>query len=110
MTIKPSKLVICPRSTTLFGWEYMDQQWRPSAHKLNPLVSAECPVTVKQLRSWLGAAKQLSAGLENYATVFRSLEQLVAGKGSAERLVWSDENRAGFKKAKDLVASVKGRK
>ena len=46
MTIKPSKLVICPKSTTLFGWEYSNQEWKPGPHKINPLVSATCPTTV----------------------------------------------------------------
>ena len=50
----------------------------------------------------------MSAGLEGYAITFRPLEQLVAGKGSAERLIWSEENKASFKVAKDMVASVKG--
>ena len=99
MTIKPSKLVICPKSTTLFGWEYSNQEWKPSAHKINPLLEAACPVTVKQLRSWLGAAKQLSAGLNNYAVVFQPLEQLVAGKTSAEKIVWTDEAQSNFQKA-----------
>ena len=75
---------------------------------LPPLVAASCPVTVKQLRSWLGAAKQLSAGLNNYAVVFQPLEQLVAGKTSAEKVSWTDESQSNFQKAKDLVATVKG--
>ena len=49
MTIKPSKLIICPKSTVLFGWEFSNQAWKPSAHKVNPLVSASRPLTVKQL-------------------------------------------------------------
>ena len=47
MTIKPSKLIIAPKRTVLFGWEFSDQAWRPSAHKLNPLISAPEPTTVK---------------------------------------------------------------
>ena len=108
MTIKPKKLIICPKSTTLFGWEFSGQSWSPSAHKVNPLISAPNPTTVKQLRSWLGAAKQLSAGLEKYAVTFQPLEQLVAGKTSAEKISWTEEAQSNFQKAKDLVATVKG--
>ena len=108
MTIKPSKLIICPRSTTLFGLEYCNQEWKPGPHRVNPLVTAKEPTTVKQMRSWLGASKQLSAGLKDYAVVFQPLELMVAGKSSAEKLVWSEDSKAKFAKAKTLIGTVKG--
>ena len=106
MTIKPSKLEIGPISTSLFGWEYSGQSWFPGNHKLNPLVSAAPPGTVKQMRSWLGAAKQLSAGLHNYAVLFRPLEQVVAGRGSAERVIWTEQLEQQFKDAKNMLPSM----
>ena len=108
MTVKPSKLIICPKSTTLFGWEYSNQEWRPGSHRINPLVTASKPSTVKQLRSWLGASKQLSAGLKDYAIVFHPLEQMAAGKNSSEKLSWTEESEASFDKAKKLVGTVRG--
>ena len=96
LTIKPSKLIICPESTVLFGWEFKNQAWRPTAHKTNPLVSATPPATVKQLRAWLGASKQLSAGLKDYAKVFQPLERLCAGRPSAERLPWPTTDEKYF--------------
>ena len=41
---------------------------------------------------------------------FHPLEQLAAGKQSAEKVVWLDESKAQFQAAKDLVATVKGAK
>ena len=108
MTVKPSKLIICPRSTTLFGWEYCNQEWRPSPHRVNPLASAVKPTTVKQLRSWLGASKQLSAGLENYAIVFQPLELMAAGRNSADKLIRTEDLEVSFERAKTLVNIVKG--
>ena len=106
MTIKPSKLIIAPSTTTLFGWEYTNQAWRPGKHRLNPLQVAPCPSTVKQLRSWLGASKQLSAGLKDYAQVFRPLEQIAAGRGSAEKIAWTQDLEQCFTKAKELLSTM----
>ena len=106
MTIKPSKLVIAPKSTILFGWEFSEQAWRPSIHKINPLEAAPEPTTVKQMRSWLGAAKQLSAGLKDYAKVFHPLELAAAGKQSAEKIEWSESLRNSFKAAKNLLKTL----
>ena len=107
MTIKPSKLIICPWKTVLFGWEFTDQAWRPTAHKVNPLVLASEPATVKQLRSWLGASKQLSSGLQDYGTIFRPLEQMTAGKPSSDKLLWTEQHSRDFKHAKESLKSIK---
>ena len=106
MTIKPSKLTIAPASTTLFGWEYSNQAWRPGEHRINPLQIAPCPKTVKQLRSWLGASKQLSAGLRDYAKVFKPLEQIVAGKSSIDKIIWTEDMKQCFEKAKQLLSTM----
>ena len=107
MTIKPSKLIICPKKTILFGWEFSDQAWRPTTHKINPLVSAPEPLTVKQLRSWLGASKQLSSGLHNYSAIFQPLEKMTGGRGSNEKLTWTAQSSRDFKMAKDSLKTIK---
>ena len=107
MTIKPSKLIICPKKTILFGWEFSDQAWRPSAHKMNPLISAPVPLTVKQLRSWLGASKQLSSGLQNYGVIFQPLEKMTAGRASNEKLVWTEISSRNFEAAKHSLKTIK---
>ena len=106
MTIKPSKLEICPAKTTLFGWEYQDQSWKPGPHKVNPLVVAEFPKTVKQMRSWLGASKQLSAGLKDYAIVFQPLEAITGSRGSAGIIVWTEDLKSHFIKAQNLLKTM----
>ena len=106
LTIKPSKLVICPRSTTLFGWEYENQAWKPGKHRLNPLQEAAEPTTVKQLRSWLGACKQFTAGLDAYAVKLHPLEQAVAGRASSDKIVWTEDLSSNFKVAKEMLKSM----
>ena len=67
LTFKPKKLIICPKTTQLFGWIKENQAWKPTKHVISPLATAETPVTVKQLRSWLGAYKQVAECIADYA-------------------------------------------
>ena len=108
LTFKPSKVIVCPRNIKLFGWELRGHTWYPTTHTTSALVNAPKPVTVKQLRSFLGSFKQLSASLPNYAVTIHSLEQIVAGKSSAERLIWTDDLNEAFENAKALAAHPQG--
>ena len=107
LTFKPSKVIICPLNIKLFGWELRNQVWYPSAHTVSSLVDAPKPVTVKQLRSFLGSFKQLSASLPGYAVTVHHLEQTVANKASAERINWTEELDKAFTNAKALAAHPK---
>ena len=83
LTFKPSKVIICPRTITLFGWKLVDNVWFPTSHTISALCNAPIPTTVKKMRSFLGSFKQLSASLPGYAVVLHKLEQIVGGKASS---------------------------
>ena len=108
LTFKPSKVIVCPRDISLFGWDLKGQKWYPTAHTTSTLVNAQLPVTVKQLRSFLGSFKQLSASLPNYASTIHILEQTAAGKKSAERINWTTNLKDAFEAAKTLAANPIG--
>ena len=42
-TFKPSKLIIAPRTSTLFGWILSDSKWTPTAHTMSALTKAPSP-------------------------------------------------------------------
>ena len=108
LTFKPSKTIVCPKNIKLFGWELKGNVWHPTPHTISALTNAPTPTTVKKLRSFLGSFKQLSASLPNYAAVVHALEQVVGGKASSERLVWTSELQEAFTKAKELAAHPQG--
>ena len=87
LTFKPSKVIVCPKNISLFGWDLKGFEWFPTAHTISALATAPIPSTVKQLRSFLGSYKQLSASLPNYAVTIAALERVVAGRNSAEKIV-----------------------
>ena len=87
LTFKPSKVIVCPKNINLFGWDLRGEKWFPTSHTISALSNAPKPSTVKQLRSFLGSFKQLSASLPGYAVAIYALEQIVAGRKSSERVI-----------------------
>ena len=87
LTFKPTKVIVCPRNISLFGWVLKGHTWLPTPHTTSALVNAPLPSTIKQLLSFLGSFKQLSAGMPNYAATIHALEQIAAGRKSAEKII-----------------------
>ena len=106
LTFKPKKMVIAPKDTVLFGWRKVGDGWQPVEHTVSPLTKAEEPVTVKQLRSFIGSYKQLSECIEGYAVLLGPLEKAVAGKDSADRIEWTSELSKNFTVAKEALTKV----
>ena len=106
LTFKPKKIVIAPRDTILFGWRKVGDGWRPVDHTISPLVRAEEPTTVKQLRSFIGSYKQLTECIDNYAVLLGPLEKAAAGMESADKIEWSPALSESFQVAKDALNKV----
>ena len=107
LTFKPSKIQICPVDTVIFGWRKQGDAWTPTEHTTNPLVNAPLPVTVKQLRSWIGSYKQLSTCIRDYAVPLTRLEQLTGSdKSSSLKIEWTDELKEDFTKAKNMIRTL----
>ena len=100
LTFKPSKLIIAPRTTTIFGWKKTGQSWLPCSHIFSPLSKAPPPTTVKKMRSFLGAFKQLNECIKNHAVILDQLEKVCANKDSKARIVWDEALLEAFNKAK----------
>ena len=106
LTFKPSKIVIMPKQTQMFGWIKIGTSWKPTSHVISPLASAEHPTTVKKLRGWLGAFKQVTACIKNYAPLIGPLETAVGGKSSQEKVRWTPAMIEAFELAKDSIRGV----
>ena len=76
------------------------------AHLNILLLKADVPKTVKQLRGFLGAVKQLSHCIKDYSVVLSPLEKLAAGKGSLELIVWTESLHKQFDQVKNSLQSI----
>ena len=106
LTFKPSKISIVPVQTILFGWKKVGDGWRPTPHAVSPLSKADPPTTVKQMRGWLGSYKQITSCIPDYASLLGPLEDVVGGRSSAERIVWSKELNDCFETAKKSLNEI----
>ena len=100
LTFKPSKSIIVPQTTTLFGWRKSADGWSPTAHTVSPLIKAEPPTTIKQMRSWVGSFKQLTECIPDYAILLGPLETMIGNRSSAEKVIWSDSLKVSFNRCK----------
>ena len=87
--------------------KHMAAGWKPTSYTISPLTKAEPPISVKQLRSWLGSYKQMTNCINNYAALLGPLENIIGGRASAEKIVWTEELIKIFNKAKSSLKNVK---
>ena len=60
------------------------------------------------MRSFLGSFKQFSECVEGYADLLHQLEKVCGGRKAAERIVWTEELKKVFDKARLATREVKG--
>ena len=84
-------------SEVILGWLWAQGTISATSRKLSALANVEVPRTVKQLRSYLGSYKALSRVMKLYIDVLSPLEDMVAGKSSAEKLSWNESSLNAFK-------------
>ena len=106
-TFKPSKIIIAPQETILFGWKLSSYGWKPTSHTIAPLIKAELPTTVKQARSWIGSYKQLIECIPRYAILLGPIEAVLGGRGSAERIVWTEDLIKTFERCKKSLNDIR---
>ena len=113
ITLKAQKTIICPSKITILGRIWTQGTIAPSSHIMSTISKASLPTTVKQLRGFNGAVKQMKDNLPDYHLLLQPLEAVTAGKKSAERIPWSDQLRDQFRKVQkavsrpDILAMVK---
>ena len=73
LTLKPSKVIIAPVNSVLFGWRLEGHRWLPTEHTISALSQCDKPSTVKKMRSFIGAFKQFSDLVPGYANLLHRL-------------------------------------
>ena len=100
LNFSPGQTIINPKSTTILGWVWSQGTLSATPHSICTLQSCETPKTVKELKSFIGAYKVLSRVIPECASVISPLDNVVAGRASSDKIVWSDEMDINFRKAK----------
>ena len=106
LTLKPSKVIIAPLNSVLFGWRLEGNRWLPTEHTTSALATCEKPSTVKKMRSFIGAFKQFSDLVPGYAKLLHPLELVAAGKESRDSIEWTAELEEVFKNAQKATTRL----
>ena len=106
LTIKPSKIIVAPKKSVLFGWEWSDGEWSPTSHTTSALERVPIPTTSTQLRSYLGSFKQFSDCIDNYGEILTKLEKMTCAKGT--KLQWTKDQEDAFKESQAAIAKLQG--
>ena len=100
------KTIIAPTQALLLGWVWKNGKLEASPHKIAALSKCTRPVTVKDMRSFLGAYKVLSRVIPQCSIFLQQLNRSTSGKVSHQRIEWSDElDRASHRAQKHLESS-----
>ncbi|XP_053378682.1 uncharacterized protein LOC128548235 [Mercenaria mercenaria] len=105
LKLKPTKTVICPKSTTILGWTWTQGKLSACNHRLATLSTCPAPATIHGLRSFIGAYKFLGRVLPNCSQMMASLDNIVAGKNSSEKISWNDDSIKHFQNAQAALTS-----
>ena len=109
LKVEPQKVNIFPESADIAGWVWCRGGYLTvSPHQQNSLknVRQDSIKKVKHLRSYIGLYKTLQMAAPAVSRVLAPLEQAVAGKESAEPIVWDNALSQRFREAKSHVRHV----
>ena len=107
LRLSASKTTICPKSVSILGWVWEMGSISASSHRISTLATVDPPQTVGKLRSFVGSFKYLSRVMRSYSEVLHPLEEVIAGRNSSEKIAWTDNLVAAFRRAQDHLKSSK---
>ena len=80
LTLSASKTVIAPKEVTVLGWVWRQGNIHASPHKIALLSVCAKPLTVKNMRSFLGAYKMLSRVIPGFSYFLQPLSRTSCDK------------------------------
>ena len=87
LKLSSTKTVVGPNEVTILGWIWRHGEIHASPHKVAALSMCAKPVSIKNMRSFLGAYKMLARVIPGCSTFLHPLNRSTAGKSSQQRMV-----------------------
>ncbi|XP_060603736.1 uncharacterized protein LOC132756634 [Ruditapes philippinarum] len=107
LKLKPTKTIICPRSTTILGWIWSQGKFSASPHRIASLSACPPLQTVHGLRSYIGAYKVLGRVLPGCSQLIAPLDNITAGGNSSDKIVWDEASLKHFQNTQSALNSNK---
>ena len=94
---------VCPTTTMIIGWVWNLGTIQASSHRIATLASCDTPLTVKAMRSFVGAYKMLARVIPGCSALLAPFDSVTGGRQSSEHIEWNDSLQEAFKRAKDKL-------
>ena len=107
LRLPATKTTICPTETMIIGWVWTLGTIQASPHRIATLASCDIPVTVKTMRSFVGAYNMLDRVVHGCSSLLAPFDSVTFGRQSSEHIEWTDSLLEAFKRAKDKLHSRK---
>ncbi len=105
LVLNPVKTTVFPQRCVILGWVWEMGTLSASPHRVAALSAVEPPTTVKALRSFIGAYKYISRVIRWHSDFSNPLDQIVAGKDSRDRVIWTEELLGHFRRCQQSLNS-----
>ncbi|CAB0043207.1 unnamed protein product [Trichogramma brassicae] len=103
LTINREKSHFCCQEVKYLGVLVDRDGYRPDPEKIDPIINFPTPKTLKQLRTFLGAASWYRKFIDNFATIAEPLTGLTRKE---TKFTWAEEQIEAFEKLKTMIASA----
>ena len=107
LRLSATKTTICPTKTMILGWVWNLGTIQASSHRIATLASCDMPVTVKAMRSFVGAYKMLARVVPGCSALLAPFDSVTGGRQSSEHIEWNDSLQEAVKRAKDKLQTRK---
>ena len=91
----------------ILGWVWNLGTIQASSHRIATLASCDTPLTVKAMRSFVGAYKMLARVVPGCSALLAPFDSVTGGRQSSEHIEWNDSLQEAFKRAKDKLQTRK---
>ena len=105
ITVKPSKCCIGFHSVDFVGHHVGDGKIQTQNDKIEKVKNAPIPLTVTQVRSFLGLTGYYRKFINNYASIAAPLTDLTK-KGNPTKVIWNEKSNRAFEELKEALCNA----
>ena len=84
-----NKVKIFPEVSLIHGWVFKDGHIQPDPHRTLELLEMKTPITVREMRTYMGVFKTFSLAIPRLSNLMPPFEKLCAGKESEGKPEWN---------------------
>ena len=106
MRVNPKKIQYCQKEVNLLGVTVDGKEQSASEIKKNEAMEYPVPVTIKELRRFLGLTGWFQQFIKDYARLTENLTEGLKGTDKKRSLDWTDKMQGEFEEMKRQIGNI----